>query len=250
MIVGARTGAWAKAGGGVPTARDYVQDGLWLQFDAIENNGFGSYDYDLTYWKDNISGIVLNQVNGKFRFTGNAFEWTSLDRLRSVKSEDARINFTSTVQTLEVVTTKANPVFTLQGINGFDDWVSSRIGANSDGAVQLEVNAPGDGLTYLAMTADGEQMRIYINGVNVATGGVLKNSYSKLTNPELIFNGNVFSSGVSSGKVCAIRHSTSCFTPDQVAANYAIDKVRYNLPWNHLTLAKTHMVFGGRENEL
>ena len=28
MMLGARTGAWAKRGGGVPTARDYVQDGL------------------------------------------------------------------------------------------------------------------------------------------------------------------------------------------------------------------------------
>ena len=230
MIIGARMGAWAKAGGGVPTARDYVQDGLWLQFDTIENNGFGSYDYDLTYWKDNISGIVLNQVNGKFRFTGNAFEWTSLDRLSSIKSEDARINFSSTVQTLEVVTTKANPVFTIQAINGFDGWVSSRIGANSDGAVPLNANDPGDGLTYLAMTADGELMRIYINGVNVATGGVIKNSYAKITNPRLVFNGTASSSGVSSGKVCAIRHSTSCFTPEQIATNYAIDKARFNLP--------------------
>ena len=227
MILGARTGAWAKSG---HTAKDYVQDGLWLQFDAIENNGFGRYDYDLTYWKDNISGIVLNPVNRRFRFTGNAFEWTSVDRLRSVQSEDARINFTSTVQTLEVVTTKANAVFTIQGINGFDGWVSSRIGAESDGAVSLKANDPGGGLTYLAMTADGEQMRIYTNGVNVATGGVIKNSYAKLTNPILVFNGNVYASGVSSGKVCAIRHSTSCFTPEQIAANYEIDKSRFGIP--------------------
>ena len=227
MMLGARTGAWAKSG---YTAKDYVQDGLWLQFDTIENNGFGRYDYDLTYWKDNISGIVLNPVNGKFRFTGNAFEWTSVDRLHSVASEDARINLASTVQTLEVVTTKASPVFTIQGINGFDGWVSSRIGANSDGAVSLKASDPGDGLAYLAMTADGEQMRIYINGVNVATGGVIKNSYSKITNPILVFNGNVGSSGMSSGKVCAIRHSTSCFTPEQIAHNYAIDKARFNLP--------------------
>ena len=228
MIIGARTGAWAKRG--MPTAKDYVQDGLWLQFDTIENNGFGRYDYDLTYWKDNISGIVLNPVNGKFRFTGDAFEWTSVDRLRSVASEDARINLASTVQTLEVVTTKASPVFTIQGVNGFDDWVRSRIGAESDGAVPLNASDPGDGLAYLAMTADGEQMRIYLNGVNVATGGVIKNSYAKLSNPILVFNGTAYSSGISSGKVCAIRHSTSCFTPEQIEHNYAIDKARFNLP--------------------
>lgn len=227
MMEAVRNGAWAKSG---YTAKDYVQDGLWLQFDAIENNGFGRHDSDLTFWKDNISGIVLNQVNKKFHFTENAFEWTSVDRLKSNASELARANFSSTEQTLEIITTKASPVFTIQGINGFDGWVSSRIGANSDGAVPLSANDPGDGLTYLAMTADGERMRIFINGVNVATGGVVKNSYVKITNPILVFNGNVGSSGVSSGKVCAIRHSTSCFTPEQIANNYAIDKARFNLP--------------------
>lgn len=227
MMLGARTAAWAKSG---YTAKSYVQDGLWLQFDAIENNGFGRHDSDLTFWKDNISGIVLNQVNKKFHFTENTFEWTSVDRLMSNASELARANFSSTEQTLEIITTKASPVFTIMGVNGFDSWVSSRIGANSDGAVPLIANDPGDGLTYLAMTADGERMRIFIDGVNVATGGVVKNSYAKLSNSILVFNGNVVSSGVSSGNVCAIRHSTSCFTPEQIAANYAIDKARFNLP--------------------
>ena len=39
MMMGARTAAWAKAGGGVPTARDYVQDGLVFMQDCIENSG-------------------------------------------------------------------------------------------------------------------------------------------------------------------------------------------------------------------
>ena len=48
MMVGARTGAWAKYGGGVLTASDMVLDGMLLGFDAIENGGFGITNPDST----------------------------------------------------------------------------------------------------------------------------------------------------------------------------------------------------------
>lgn len=51
-MLGARTGAWAKSGGGVPTARDYVQDGLIAMWDGIENAGWGVHDPNATVWKD------------------------------------------------------------------------------------------------------------------------------------------------------------------------------------------------------
>ena len=35
-----------------PTAKDYVQDGLLLMFDGIENAGFGQHDASLQGWKD------------------------------------------------------------------------------------------------------------------------------------------------------------------------------------------------------
>ena len=54
MMLGTRTGAWAKSG---PTAKDYVQDGLIAMWDGIENAGWGSHDSDITIWKDLIGGI-------------------------------------------------------------------------------------------------------------------------------------------------------------------------------------------------
>lgn len=54
-MLGARTGAWAKAGGGVPAAKDYVQDGLIAMWDGIENAGYGVHDASATVWKD-VSG--------------------------------------------------------------------------------------------------------------------------------------------------------------------------------------------------
>ena len=43
MMLGARTAVWAKSGSVVPTARDYVQDG-------IENAGWGVHYYSDTVW--------------------------------------------------------------------------------------------------------------------------------------------------------------------------------------------------------
>ena len=55
MMLGARTAAWANIGGGVPTVKDYVQDGLVAMWDGIENAGLGVHDPNATTWKD-LSG--------------------------------------------------------------------------------------------------------------------------------------------------------------------------------------------------
>ena len=54
-----RNGAWAKSGGIVPTARDYVQDGLIAMWDGIENAGWGVHDSSATTWKDLVGGNDL-----------------------------------------------------------------------------------------------------------------------------------------------------------------------------------------------
>ena len=68
MMLGARTGAWSKSGGGVPTTRDYVQDGLIAMWDGIENAGLGVHDPSATVWKD-LSG------NGYDLSCFNSYEW-------------------------------------------------------------------------------------------------------------------------------------------------------------------------------
>ena len=50
MQLAARIGAWAKIGE-VPTAKDYVQDGLLAIWDGIENAGWGLHDPNATEWK-------------------------------------------------------------------------------------------------------------------------------------------------------------------------------------------------------
>lgn len=63
MMLGARNGAWAKIGGGVPTARDYIQDGLVLLIDGIENDGFGVHSDSVSVWKNLATSGIMSDVS-------------------------------------------------------------------------------------------------------------------------------------------------------------------------------------------
>ena len=60
MMLGARTAAWAKSGGGVLTASDMVLDGMLLGFDAIENGGFGITNPDSTTCTSLVGDYTFN----------------------------------------------------------------------------------------------------------------------------------------------------------------------------------------------
>lgn len=69
MMLGARTAALAKSGGGVPTARDYVQDGLIAMFDGVENDGFGIHKNSLTVWKNLVGENSITSINLSGNYT-------------------------------------------------------------------------------------------------------------------------------------------------------------------------------------
>ena len=81
MMLGARTAAWAKSGGGVPTARDYVQDGLIAMWDGIENAGWGVHNQnERSIWVDLVGGhnMVIKGAVPDSVFTENAFHNNNL----------------------------------------------------------------------------------------------------------------------------------------------------------------------------
>lgn len=73
MMEAVRNGAWAKTVGGVPTARDYVQDGLVLLIDGIENDGFGVHSDSVSVWKNlSTSGIMSDvSLSGDYSIESN-----------------------------------------------------------------------------------------------------------------------------------------------------------------------------------
>ena len=60
MMLGARTGTWAKSGGELPTASDYVQNGLIAMWDGIENAGVGVHTSDKYSLRELVTGASIS----------------------------------------------------------------------------------------------------------------------------------------------------------------------------------------------
>lgn len=75
-MIAARQIAFGKAAGRLPTARDYIQDGLVAMWDGIENAGWGIHDATATMWTDLIrNGVGIGLINASYctsSFTDNA----------------------------------------------------------------------------------------------------------------------------------------------------------------------------------
>lgn len=100
MMLGARIGAWAPSGG--VSAQSYAMDGLIIQYDAIENEGYGlPQNKSATVWK-NLRGDSTRDLA-----CVGTYEWT--DRAFSVSQGQAWYTNTgnnpdcSTVKTLSAV---------------------------------------------------------------------------------------------------------------------------------------------------
>ena len=86
-MLGARIGPW-RDDAKIPTARDYVQDGLIAMWDGIENAGWGVHDPNATVWKDLVGSLDIplssdHWVVGKHYIEKTTFKQLKLRDLTS-----------------------------------------------------------------------------------------------------------------------------------------------------------------------
>ena len=234
MMLGARTAAWAKSGGGLPTARDYVQDGLVAMWDGIENSGWGVHSGTNEKWvelislKESIKNSDVRQVitlNDGFRFVEGGFITNVL--LKNIVSIEAVLR----------VDTAQN---------------SGPLLCSSDGGIQLVLVSNADGVQYVALNYTtgsykkanvpiGKKFSVSIRGnVGFTNGidstvvdsslrgwgynyGIGSIAYYLPNNFQEVFTNFV-------GDIHSLRCYSRHLTIDEIAANYAIDKTRFNLP--------------------
>ena len=225
MMLGARTGAWAKIGGGVPTARDYVQDGLIVMLDVIENSGFGTNDANTTVWVD-LSGNG-NDVN--------------VD-LTQASWEDGFLKVTGTTCTRDEEITN---IATLEVL--FRDTSTSTYPGNKGPFFVLGARK-GAGCLWYRLVAGGTIADTRISSNNAVDRNILA-SRSYTYNPRAYYvNGepmplyyppNTLADAVGCKatavggnpiEIYHVRAYSRALTADEIAHNYAIDKARFNLP--------------------
>ena len=257
-MMGARTGAWAKSGGGVPTARDYVQDGLVAMWDGIENAGWGVHDQSATTWKDIIGSndVLLSGSLVSDRCWGNNHFHNNIESVvfTGTPSSAMKAAITSgqlTVQALfmpEAQPSSGNmcifqcspaSVTTDGMILGIINSVSCGSGNTMSWVSNRAVNhfSPDGWLNILGNTyalsfiCDNTTMTSIMNGSSVtATRTKSLPVDSDLTSFAILsYNWNKGRSRTLRGKVYNLRLYSRALTYEEIAHNYAIDKARFAL---------------------
>ena len=236
MIIGARMAAWAKIGGGVLTAKDYVQDGLIAMWDGIENAGWGKHDASATVWKDLVGGLDIT-LPSSAQIKDNHL----LLEAEGASSTNKLIIDTTKDYTVDVLFVYGDEgedatygqwqVGMLAGISfanmffRYDVyWSGSRI-FNTPATWNLGLYAPSNcripGATFRINQSRGK-FDIYYNGVlyhqDIDTGTKKTAAQVKLV-PSHVHQ-----------YTYAMRVYSRALTTEEIAANYAIDKARFNLP--------------------
>ena len=227
-----------------PTAKDYVQNGLVAMWDGIENAGWGTHDASATTWKDLIGDndftITPNGIWGADNIN-NGTNYNQIAYRNDFNLLDAPLTQEVVMQYLGRQNTQNTLVL---HISQWHEGNSMRRGLMVIG-----------GQYFKFATATNNSM--LVNVPTTSTPISLVSTYS--TNPNII-NG-VFVNGSSSSLVAGLADSwfysdatgvcignrasnnrgtnikvhriafySRALTASEIAANYAIDKARFNLP--------------------
>lgn len=233
------------------TARDYVQDGLIAMWDGIENAGWGVHDPNATTWKD-LVGSYDGTVGANVVVMDNCMSFNG------TKGEANAVNVgTVTFGSPQFVTFEA--VF----IKDHDAEVSV---SNEAVFGQTEVNTSMVTMfvksrLYVQYRKLGTSERLYINygsapfGMREMMSASFRYASDKIqlfkdgvvvanqpndstpidmssTSYNFYIGGDAYNPEEYTllGRVFNLRIYNRALTADEIAANYAIDKERFNLP--------------------
>lgn len=248
------------------TARDYVQDGLVGQFDAIENVAFGTHDtsgsewVDILnpeckiplgsgeYWGDDFLFSNKTKSVASVYYNGMLVDWFG----RCFKSNDASVLTAFTIEIgVKYDTYQFSPGTICQFNNTAapflafkDTWNNGSYqinGSVNNGEFYIRENTNvsmyvGDfigrtnvvfALAWTFSNVAGEYA-IYNNGVKQTVG-----TNSLVLTPTATALNGTWTTNIGHTEDCKymwVRLSNKVRTADEIAHNYAIDKLRFNLP--------------------
>jgi len=219
------------------TARDYVQEGLVAMWDGIENAGWGVHDANATTWKNLIgSGDAINQTSLRLNWSDNAlvFQDNQYLKVDSLFNRPQQITievchnakgvagkrYAALFSSIEVggvgIQQKAaestwrfqcgKPLGGYYGaldVSDFEDTASTLVGRVGD---------------YMSTFKNGAENKI---GTEIA--GIRYNYQYYQIGRDTEDAGNIV------GPIYCIRFYNRALSADEIAYNYEIDKLRFNL---------------------
>lgn len=225
-------GRSAKA---APTARSYVQNGLVAMWDGIENAGWGVHDASAATWKD-LAGnrdLVLGSaatVHDNYIATAEASPITvPSDEIDGVQTIQVCVHYCGNSGSA-IISVKRGQYIRMAKVGGSYNIYAN--GNKSTGSASHSIIGTATKTNDVTLTATGPWMaqnKFYQNDEDRTALGE--------SNWWRIRNGLVM--GVSYGdnstfgnfaSIYSVRLYSSALTAAEIAANYAIDKERFNLP--------------------
>ena len=251
MMLGARTAAWAKSGS---TAKDYVQDGLIAMWDGIENAGPGVHDPNATVWKDLVGGYDIPLNEGCYAWKDDQIESTLVTPgqcagiVNIPRLDYAKGSFHVESINVPVDVKKVNAA--LEGIGGSDEFWSTGTACE-----YISYENPYGFTTNVGSQYQppwGRSMRFNapitgtcVDSLNFKNPGAEPKTFGRngsMITPHLIGYVGQTWVGNPKGIMRVLKSTNSIYalkclrvydrdlSPDEIAANYAIDKARFNLP--------------------
>lgn len=212
------------------TSADYVQDGLIGHWDAIDNVGVGIHSNTTNIWKDLVGNrdFALT-ANGSWSGAGNALKvsghsaaatsagpaYKTIEIVYRMTDSGGRILFSCGGDDTRVV------IFDGSGAKGYFDGRSPKIATKCvawtyNSSVRRSMTGVyGDDGKVAAVYGDGEARNDGTNANNWNPGTVMS------------IGDRYASSYPWYGEVYAIRLYSTALTPEQIAANHAIDEARF-----------------------
>jgi hypothetical protein len=228
-MIAARQVAFGKAAGKGLSAKDYIQDGLVAMWDGIENAGWGVHDSAATVWKDlvgdhdaTINGGIWgsncwNCGNNNATFDGTLFGGDF--SVEFVFFGDA----SESQQYATTLTNKKDSYSWFRRDGAY--WEAKILGGNS----YRSPLAPFIEKPFYHIHRDSEFDRIgYHDASSITERETNYNATAADTTWQI--GGNQTRYLGDSARYYALRIYNRALTAEEIAHNYEIDRVRFNLP--------------------
>ena len=225
MMLGARTAAWAKSGE-VPTAKDYVQDGLLAIWDGIENAGWGLHDPNATEWKQ----LMTSSTDYDLVVPADKAMFTQDSLVTSVKNAGLTTKKLRYYNGFLEAVVKAQSAFRGYWVGLDNPQGLSSYNGNDGPRVTLGA------LSYVGYTCIyelGKRFNVcgnleYKDPRIMCLNGKTVDEKKKV--PYLASDAKWFKSAPIGTEICCVRIYDRDLSLLEIAHNYSIDKARFNLP--------------------
>ena len=225
-MVAARGSFFGRGAGGGGWVNPYVTDGLVAMWDGEWNAGWGLHDPNATTWKDIISGYDLDVTSGTWGDKGLVGTSTNACNATMTTVPQSFIDIISSDGcTVEAVATPlgygtniysfSSSIWSIYGWGNSVIWYWFRIQSGPFNISNKGVI--GEPISFSGTTDSNKRARWYCNAQQLGSG-----TYGSQTANNDVFLG-------IKGIIHTARIYNRTLSDAEIAANYAIDKERFNL---------------------